>query len=144
MIVPIHKRWEASFARLQVVQRDSVVQLVAFFKDFQFGTCMNFVLKNTDKFEAISRSDKPALRMVDAKFPLPKRLPHDSSAFISLDMPDYPSERDDITIGFESEQGTLLKSALLIRTDHAAERDRFGSALPAEVVKPSRLGSLRR
>lgn len=105
MMVPINKRWEASFARLQIVQRDSVVQLLGVFKDFQYGTCMNFVIKSTDKFETFTRSEQHGVRIVDAKFPLPKKPTEENSDFMCLDMPEYPSEHDDITVGFESEAG---------------------------------------
>ena len=116
MVVPIYKRWEASFARLQIIQRDTVIQLLAFFKDFQYGTCMNFVLKSTDNFESmtksVSKSEHYYIRIVDAKFALPKKAPEPNSDFVCLDMPEYPSEHDDITIGFDTEAG---KTSILIQ-----------------------------
>ena len=105
MVVPIYKRWEASSARLQIVQSDKVVQLIGFFKDFPHGTCMNFVLKTTDNFESLTRSEQFCIRIVDAKFAMPKKLSEAGHEFVCLDMPEYPSEHDDITIGFESEEG---------------------------------------
>ena len=105
MVVPIHKKWEANVARLQIIQLDRVLQLVAYFKDFPYGTCMTFVLKTTDNFESLTRSEQYCIRIVDAKFALPKRSTEKNHEFICLDMPEYPSEHDDITIGFESEAG---------------------------------------
>jgi hypothetical protein len=111
MVVPIHKKWEASFTRIQVIrQEDKQLQLLAFFEDFVHGHCMNFVLKGTDVYESISRSSKMGIKFVDAKFPLP-RLPEDRDgdfddmAFVCLDLPDLPGEHDDISILFEKEAG---------------------------------------
>ncbi|KAL9601775.1 MAG: hypothetical protein Q9219_002265 [cf. Caloplaca sp. 3 TL-2023] len=105
MVVPIHKRWEASRTRLQVVRHDKSFQLAVFFQEFNHGSCMNFVLKSTDFFESFSRSNTPYLCIVDAKFALPKETTEPSHRFLSLGMPDYPAEHDDITIGFETDQG---------------------------------------
>lgn len=111
MVVPIHKKWEAGFTRIQVVrQEDKQLQLLAFFEDFHHGHCMNFVLKGTDVYESFHRSGKSGLRFVDAKFPLPQ-LPadkdgdYDDMAFVCLDVPDLPGEHDDISIMFEKEAG---------------------------------------
>jgi len=109
MVVPMYKRWEAGFARLQIIQRGTVIQLLAFFKDFPHGSCMNFVLKTTDQFESLSKSvaksDQYYIRIVDAKFALPKKATEPGSDFVCLDTPQYPSEHDDITIGFDREAG---------------------------------------
>lgn len=107
MVVPIYKRLEASVARLQIVQSDKVLQLVGYFKDFHLGTCMNFVLKRTDNFESLARSEQYLIKVVDAKFALPKKSTEQDHEFLSLDMPEYPGEHDDITIGFETEAGKL-------------------------------------
>ncbi|KAL8655477.1 MAG: hypothetical protein Q9226_003037 [Calogaya cf. arnoldii] len=128
MVVPIHKRWEASVTRMQIVRRDKTIQLVAFFKDFSHGSCMNFALKSTDVFESFNRSGIAYLSIVDAKFPLPKGETDPHHGHISLEMPEYPGEHDDVTIGFESEH----------------DRDGFSRALPATVNQLSRIGSLRR
>ena len=108
MVVPMHKRWEASTPRLQIVKQDKTVQLVAFFKDFSHGACMNFVLKVTDFFETFTRSGAYFLRLVDAKFSLPKGELDPVRDFVCLDMPEYPGEHDDIIIGFDDEQGKRL------------------------------------
>ncbi|TEA22807.1 hypothetical protein C8034_v005210 [Colletotrichum sidae] len=122
MVVPIHKKWEAGWTRVQVVQQNSIIQLLAFFPDFHHGQCMNFVLKGTDVFETFSRSGKAGIKFVDAKFPLPRMAngtdePSDDMGFLCLDMPDLPGEHDDISLLFEKEE----------------ERDRLTKCLPAPV-----------
>ena len=106
MVVPLYKRWEASRTRLQIVKLNKTVQLLAFFKDFAHGSCMNFVLKGTDVFETFGRSGTFYLRIADAKFALPKGTGNPSKDFVSLDTPEYPSEHDDVTIEFDTEAGT--------------------------------------
>ncbi|EAW20898.1 uncharacterized protein NFIA_114300 [Aspergillus fischeri NRRL 181] len=128
MVVPIYKKWEASLARIQIVQQEKVVQLVAFLADFNHGRCMNFVLKGTDTLESFGRSGKFWVRLVDAKFALPKTEDDPASDFVCLDMLDYPSEHDDITIAFDSE----------------ADRSAFQAAVPGTVREQSKMGSLRR
>lgn len=105
MVVPIHKKWEASLARIQVVRQERVTQLLAFFSDFPHGTCMNFVLKGTDLLESFGRSGRFGVRIIDAKFALPKKDDDPASDFLCLDMPEYPIEHDDITITFDTEAG---------------------------------------
>ncbi|KEY67614.1 hypothetical protein S7711_07811 [Stachybotrys chartarum IBT 7711] len=131
MVVPIHKKWEAGFTRIQVVRNeDKQLQLLAFFEDFQHGHCMNFVLKGTDVYESMNRSGKPGIKFIDAKFPLP-RLPddkdgdYDDMAFVCLDLPDLPGEHDDISIVFEKE----------------SDRDHLAQCLPAPLKGGSRLTS---
>ncbi|KAJ5481120.1 hypothetical protein N7539_007014 [Penicillium diatomitis] len=105
MVVPIYKKWEASSARIQIVQREKIIQLIAFFSDFQHGTCMNFVLKGTDQIESFTRSGKFGIRIIDAKFALPSKEESAASGFVCLDMPEYPIEHDDIAIAFDKEPG---------------------------------------
>lgn len=131
MVVPIHKKWEAGATRVQVVQQDSVTQLLAFFNDFAHGRCMSFTLKGTDVFESFGKAGKAGVKFDDAKFPLPKTLADSEdaraaaeAAFICLDLPELPGEHDDISITFESE----------------ADRDRLIQYLPAP-VKSSGLSS---
>jgi hypothetical protein len=110
MVVPIYKKWDAVTTRIQVVQREKVVQLVAFFENFSHGDCMNFALKSTDIFESSSRSGKYSLRIVDAKFAMPKTREVEGAVereFVCLDMPEYPGEHDDITIVFDDEEGVF-------------------------------------
>ncbi|KAL7798097.1 hypothetical protein V8C37DRAFT_244834 [Trichoderma ceciliae] len=133
MVVPIHKKWEAGYTRIQVIkQEDKQLQLLAFFEDFSHGHCMNFVLKGTDLYEAFHRGGKSGIRFVDAKFPLP-RLPadkdgdYDDMAFVCLDLPDLPGEHDDISIMFENEE----------------DRDRLAQCLPAPIKGSSRISRLK-
>lgn len=105
MVVPIYKKWEASLARIQVIQQDKVFQMLVFFNDFNHGKCMNFVVKGTDRLEMSSRGGKFGVRIVDAKFALPRMDEDPASDFVCLDMPEYPMEHDDLTIGFNSESG---------------------------------------
>ncbi|OAX84535.1 hypothetical protein ACJ72_01104 [Emergomyces africanus] len=129
MVVPIYKKWEATKVRLQVIKQEKIVQLVAFFHDFSHGKCMNFVLKSTDIFESFNhRSGKFGVKIVDAKFALPKPDDHPSAGFVCLDMPEYPGEHDDITIAFDSEN----------------DRAEFQNVMPGSVKEPSRVGSLRK
>ncbi|KAK4164214.1 hypothetical protein QBC43DRAFT_318345 [Cladorrhinum sp. PSN259] len=135
MVVPIHKKWEAGGTRIQVVQQDGVAQILAFFEDFSHGKCMGFNLKGTDVYESFGKAGKAGLKLVDAKFPLPKTLPPDQdaaqvaadSAFLCLDLPELPGEHDDISIIFESE----------------TERDRLIACLPAPVKGGSRMPNLK-
>jgi hypothetical protein len=121
MVVPIHKKWEAGYTRIQVVKQEDKLQLLAFFEDFQHGHCMNFVLKGTDVYETMHRSGKSGVRFSDAKFPLP-RLPmdkdgdYDDMAFVCLDLPEIPGEHDDISILFEDENGMVFVAD--VATDH--------------------------
>ena len=82
MVVPIYKKLEAGLARIQILQRDSVIQLVAVLEGLALGRCMSFALRGTDVFEIASSSSsssssrgsgKHAIRFVDAKFALPRR-----------------------------------------------------------------------
>ncbi|KAK6865316.1 hypothetical protein PG995_001844 [Apiospora arundinis] len=127
MVVPVYKKWESGTARIQVVQQEKTIQLLAFFEGWHHGQAMGFVLKGTDVYEVFGKGSKAGLKLVDAKFPLPKvpeegRDTTDDMAFVSLDMPDYAGEHDDISIVFEDE----------------GERDRLCRVLPAP-VKGSRL-----
>jgi len=114
MVVPIHKKWEAGATRIQVVQQEGVVQILAFFEDFSHGQCMGFQIKGTDVFEAFTRGGgKAGLKIVDAKFPLPKVLAPEAqdaqqvadAAFLCLDLPELPGEHDDISIVFDTDAG---------------------------------------
>jgi hypothetical protein len=113
MVVPIYKKWDAATTRIQIVQKEKVIQLVAFFEKFSHGDCMNFALKSTDVFEVSSRGGKFSVRIVDAKFALPKSKNEGEITtdheFVCLDMPEYPGEHDDITILFETEAGKFLQ-----------------------------------
>jgi hypothetical protein len=121
MVVPIYKRWEANNVRLQVVEQENVVQLLAFFEDFSHADCMNFPLKSMDVFEKVEKGGKAAIRLVDAKFWLPPEekkgeVKGEARKFVCLDMPEYPGEHDDITISFDSQAGKACFSLLGART----------------------------
>ncbi|KAL3494353.1 hypothetical protein BJX62DRAFT_223334 [Aspergillus germanicus] len=122
MVVPITKKWESSMARIQIVRQDKVVQLLAFLNDFSHGRCLNFVLKSTDTLEGFNRSGKFCVRIVDAKFALPKTDEDPASDFVCLDMPDYPSEHDDIAIAFDSEAADLSGYGDEDKTSHVYSR----------------------
>ncbi|KAK2756116.1 hypothetical protein FQN54_005524 [Arachnomyces sp. PD_36] len=128
MVVPIYKKWEANGARIQIIQQEKTVQLLAFFSDFSHGKCMNFALKSTDIFETFTRPGKFAIKIVDAKFALPKSPDDDAAGFVCLDMPDYPGEHDDITLMFDDER----------------DRRNLESKLPGTIKEASRMGSLRK
>lgn len=104
-MVSMHKRWEATSVRLQVLKNNKDTQLVTFFENFSHGACMNLVLKTTDIFEVFGRSGMFYLCLADAKFALPKGEDDHTRKFLCLDSPEYPGEHDDITIGFDNEQG---------------------------------------
>ena len=110
MVVPLYKRLEASLARILIIHDDatSTTQLVAVLEDFSLGRCMNFVLRSTDAFEPFSKSGKHYIRLVDAKFAMPKSEREAGWRFVCLDTPMYPAEHDDVVVGFESEEGELL------------------------------------
>ena len=103
--VPLSKRWEADFARIQIVKRDNTIQLLAFFRDFSHGSCMNFELRVMDTFEALEKGGQYCLRMVNAKFALPTTEGDSTKDFLCLDLPEYPSEHDNILVGFHDESG---------------------------------------
>lgn len=114
MVVPIYKKWDAATTRVQLVRRDKTVQLVAFFENFVHGECMNFTLKSTDIFEHFGRNGRFSLRIVDAKFTLPKGSGEGEggaeNGFVCIDQVEYPGEHDDITIVFDSDAGLSTSS----------------------------------
>ncbi|KAF2848575.1 hypothetical protein T440DRAFT_454413 [Plenodomus tracheiphilus IPT5] len=136
MVVPIYKQWTANNIRIQIVQQDNIVQLLAFFEDFSHADAMNFQLRTMDIFEKSDKGGKFGLKLVDAKFALPVeerrgegkmqkeegRLTGWSGVkrrFVCLDEIEYPGEHDDILIQFDS----------------AETRDRFAEALPAAAME---------
>ncbi|KAL4930483.1 uncharacterized protein BDV17DRAFT_280744 [Aspergillus undulatus] len=122
MVVPITKKWESSMARIQIVRQDKVVQLIAFLNNFSHGKCLNFVLKGTDTLEGFNRGGKYGVRIIDAKFALPRTEDDPASDFVCLDMPEYPSEHDDITIAFDSEAADLSGYDNEDKTSHVYSR----------------------
>jgi hypothetical protein len=119
MVVPIYKQWTATTIRLQIVEQDNIIQLLAFFEDFSHADAMNFQLRTMDTFEKTEKSGKFGLKMVDAKFALPVderrgegkmqkaegRLTGWTGTkrrFVCLDEIEYPGEHDDILIMFDN------------------------------------------
>ena len=100
----MNKHMEALRARLQIVQQEKNLQLVAFFQDFPLGRSMNFVLRGVDNYEAFTHSGKYCIRFVDAKFTALKDGTHHDWEFVCLDLLDYAGEHDDIVIGFNTEE----------------------------------------
>ncbi|PVI05281.1 hypothetical protein DM02DRAFT_610880 [Periconia macrospinosa] len=136
MVVPIYKQWTASQIRIQIVEQDNIIQLLAFFENFSHADAMNFQLRVTDTYEKSDKGGKPSLRMVDCKFALPVeerkgegkmgkeegRLTGWAGTkrrFVCLDQIEYPGEHDDVLIGFDSVE----------------TRDRFAEALPSATTK---------
>lgn len=73
------------------------------------------LLKTTDVFETSNKSGMFQLRIVDAKFALPKSHDGDENDdFICLDIPEYASEHDDITITFDDEEGEFGSHAIFM------------------------------
>jgi hypothetical protein len=107
--------------RIQIVanQQNTVFQLLAFMEDFAHAEALCFQIKTTDVFETIKGDGKNkrwAVKMVDAKFTLPPPQGKDEifspeekakRRFINLEGLDYAQEHDDITVGFDSQEGML-------------------------------------
>lgn len=149
MVVPIYKKWQAHNVRIQIVSQGQIVQLLAFMEEFSHADALCFQIKSTDVFETHKGGKKWTVKMVDAKFTLPP--PATSSRekgrdetqegrlrnrFVNLENLDYAEEHDDITIGFDTEQGKLMTDVLAMLTLHIlidieTDRDRFAQALPA-------------
>ncbi|RMZ14656.1 hypothetical protein D0862_01964 [Hortaea werneckii] len=128
MVVPIHHKWQAANVRLQLVQAGNVTRVLAFMEDFIHADALCFQIKSSDNFEAgkgDSKGKKWTVKMVDAKFSLPRREKGEIDPeqrirrrFVNLEGLEYAEEHDDITVSFETEQ----------------ERDRFAQALPASTT----------
>ena len=110
------KQMESKEARVQIVERDRVTQLIAFFQDYILADSINFELKRTDQFDkADSKTLGPGVKIVDAKFVLPGSGKDDpikdgavrdvSAKYTAFDTYEYAAEHDDITISFRSEEG---------------------------------------
>ncbi len=150
MVVPIYKKWEATRVRLQLVARSTVVQVLAFMEGFSHADALCFQVKSTDNFETIKgdgKGKKWAVRLVDAKFTLPNQETKEKGEadisveekvrrrFVNLEGLEYMSEHDDITIGFDTAEGELLRRLLVgLLADFVAERDRFAEVLPAATI----------
>lgn len=111
-----HKKLDTNLTRVQVVSHDNdkMIQLLAFFEaGTPWASSLGFVLKGVDVFERYDAKGKVGVRLVDAKFTLPRMEkpkkgdpPQDEGRlFVCLDMPEYPAENDDIWIGFDDNEG---------------------------------------
>ena len=153
MVVPIYHKWAASNVRIQIVAnaQNTVIQLLAFMEDFAHAEALCFQVKTTDVFETIKgdgKNKKWAIKMVDAKFTLPPTQGKDEQfspeekakrRFVNLEGLDYAQEHDDITVGFETQEGMFLLYrqclSYLLRVQQLltspTARDDFAKALPA-------------
>lgn len=85
-------------------------------EDFIHADALCFQIKSSDNFEAgkgDSKGKKWTVKMVDAKFSLPRREKGEIDPeqkirrrFVNLEGLEYAEEHDDITVSFDTEQGT--------------------------------------
>ncbi|KAI7191643.1 cystathionine beta-lyase [Hortaea werneckii] len=114
MVVPIHHKWQAANVRLQLIQAGNVTRVLAFMEDFTHADALCFQVKSSDNFEAgkgDSKGKKWTVKMVDAKFSLPRREKGEIDPeqkirrrYVNLEGLDYAEEHDDITVSFDTEQ----------------------------------------
>lgn len=152
MVVPIYKQWTANTIRLQIVEQDNIIQLLAFFEDFSHADAMNFQLRTMDVFEKTDKGGKFGLKLVDAKFALPVeerrgegkmqkeagRLTGWSGVkrrFVCLDEIEYPGEHDDILIQFDAAESEWYYASHMSIANISTARDRFAAALPAATME---------
>ncbi|KAK5134029.1 hypothetical protein LTR08_007034 [Meristemomyces frigidus] len=115
MVVPIYHKRQAAKVRVQVVTQSSITQVLAFMEDFSHADALCIKVMSTDTFETVkgdSKGKKWAVKMVDAKFTLPKQEKGEIETvervrrrFVNLEGLNYAEEHDDITIGFDTEEG---------------------------------------
>ena len=105
MKVPALRRLEAEQARLQIVKQKNLIQLLAFSKIAGLVTSMRFLLRATDIFESSDQSGNFYLRLHEARFATPENDIEQGRDFICLDNPELFGERDDVTVGFDTEAG---------------------------------------
>lgn len=131
MYVGKDKNWPTRNPRVQIVQRDGRVQLLAFFQNYIVADCLNFELKRMDTFEQTTAHKSAAhgmhgMKLVDAKFTLPGSNKDDwlregaerdaTAKYTNLAAEEYAAEHDDILIYFDSEEGKY--TLLLLIQDH--------------------------
>jgi hypothetical protein len=142
-----HKRLEAKLSRVQVLwhERDDSFLVVIFFDEtFASMQSMEFTVQTGDLFERYDAKQtgtraKLGVRLVDAKFLIPKTVSSKNAVgsqdigkgFVCLDLPDVPSETDDLFIGFDELEGGFRSSVESERlTDVCIERENFFKSLP--------------
>lgn len=110
-----HKNEHAA-ARIQVMSKGGHTRLAAFLDD---GRALNFDLKEWDVFEATDiKGDLPAVKLVDTKFTFAgDDSTRDGRAYLPLSPEQHPDHDEDVTVGFDDEDG----------------RAAFAASLPAEV-----------
>ncbi|KAK1145023.1 hypothetical protein N8T08_004738 [Aspergillus melleus] len=95
------KHWDANITRIQVVQRGTKIQIVAFFHQFKLWKCINFAVKNMDEFERVDQRGEWGVRIKEAKYAPPTV---DSGVswygFVCLEEMEYPTEHDDMIVMF--------------------------------------------
>ncbi len=111
----VHKKWEALLARVQLLVCEESIKLAAFFDDFKHGVCMNIDLHPTDVFESYNKGENFYVRLVDARFELPKMRSESGGSqadgFLVLSPKNGPAEHDDVTINFDSAPGMFLQTS---------------------------------
>lgn len=144
MFVPITQTWGTTGARVQVVRREGLLRLIAFFEGYELADSLDFQVKSSDAFEKVDvKASKGhgderrptrggyGVKLVDAKFLLPGSGKDDEderngvnvireigAKFVNLDVDQYAMEHEDITIAFETEQGECSLCGPLLRTRH--------------------------
>lgn len=161
MVVPIYKQWTANTIRIQIVEQDNIIQLLAFFEEFSHADAMNFQLKPQDEFQKKDKDGKASVRLVDCKFALPVEERKGEGKmgkeegrltgwagmkrrFVCLDQIEYPGEHDDMLITFDNSESEYTLSSSRQRRDANLfpARDKFAEALPSATV--SRKFTVRR
>lgn len=135
MVVNLHKKLEASKVRLQILTNGGITQIAAFFEDFHYADAMVLQVKASDTLEKMKadKGGKHCVKFVDAKFSLPKKekdqdAPEDEvpegmpvwpkrvrRRFLNLECLEYAEERDDIIIGFDTDEGKCIPVLTLLR-----------------------------
>jgi hypothetical protein len=116
-----NKRLETGLSRIMVVSHDNgkIVQLLAFFEDGNgWAESLGLVLKGVDVFERYDIKGKVGVRLVDAKFTIPRverpargdpwKEEEIAKNWVCLDVPETPGENDDIWIGFDDGDGKFF------------------------------------
>lgn len=153
MVISIQKKVEATATRIQVLSHGNHTQLMASFEGFAHADAMIFQIKSSDTFEKVKgdKGSKHSVKLVEAKFTLPKERPDEPEGesplagaidwptrrkFVNTEGLEYAEEHDDITISFDHEQG---KSQQWFQTLDSAnmriqDYENFCKALPAPVT----------
>ncbi|PLB51522.1 hypothetical protein P170DRAFT_352162 [Aspergillus steynii IBT 23096] len=105
-LISTMKHWDANITRIQVVQRGTKIQIVAFFHQFRLWKCVSFGVKNMDEFERLDQRGEWGVRIKEAKYAAPVADPEVSwYGFVCLDEMEYPTEHDDMVVMFGQPTG---------------------------------------